>query len=153
MADSSDNGKSAVEVELEQLRAKVQENEKQRLLFEKAEQEKNLQSAKKDRDADLVIALGKTTLDPKLRDALARAARTDLSYDGDKFVAPGGASVEEFVASQLRTGGEWAHLLNTRVGAAAGGDRGVEIDSIKPGADNSAARAKIAQLVKDMQKS
>jgi len=141
--------------ELNKLKEKLADSDQKREAAEKRSADKEAQMVEKDRIASIKAALGTFELKGNNQNIAYRTVKDDITIDDDgKLVGPGAVPLEDYLANLFKAGGDLEGLLPVRQsgGSGATSSRGVnsgavDIDSIKPGADNSAARRAIAELV------
>jgi hypothetical protein len=153
------NGDQKTQYELKKLHETLNEERKKREASEAANTEKDKQMAERERVTSIRSALGAYQFaKPNNLDVAFKSVRDDIKPDEDgKLVGPGGAPLQDYLNDLFRQGGELEGLLAPKAsgGSGATGTGGtsvgsVDIDSIKPGADNSAARRRIAELTQEV---
>jgi hypothetical protein len=145
--------------ELTKLQRLLAEEQKKREASEEKTRQKEAEMAEKDRVQAIRTALSGYQFGKNGAEIAFRHVQSDIKRnDEGVLVGPGGAPLQDYLNDQFRTGGELEGLLAPRSsggsgatgGQGAAGNGAIDIESIKPGANNEAARAEIARMASDM---
>ncbi len=142
---------AAIQAEIVKVRSELEALRQRNAAKDAAQKEKTHQLALRERDAAISGALSSVPLTDRLKKVMLKALRDDVTVDDEGTLsAPGGCSVKEYIQQRFAKGGPHENLVKASAALQSDGSAPVDIDSIRPGADNSKAQAEIARLTREL---